>query len=131
MKIVQVPLAPHKKVRMLLAALADIRLRKHKYLSPLDETVRNSRGGRVWTEREHDIAFSLQLKGKTNADIARRLKRSVHAIDRAVGPECGERGRYAITDRPHHLKTSNRGNAKHNRAPDEATQTDPRTTAAA
>lgn len=87
MKIIQVATQPHHRVRQLLSAMADIRLRQIKYLDPLNESVRHPYDRRAWTDREYDIARSMQLKGKSNADIARRLKRSVPAIDRAVGCE--------------------------------------------
>jgi hypothetical protein len=128
MKIIQLASSKSHLVRQLAGALADVHLRKAGRLPSINA---ESGGARQWSDREYDIARSMQLKGKSNADIARRLKRSVHAVDRAVGCECAERGRYAITDRPDHLKTSNRGPAKHHRAEAQATLADERTSAAA
>jgi hypothetical protein len=128
LKIMQLATAKLRLVRQLAGAIADVHLRKAGRLPSIGA---ESGGARQWSDREYDIARSMQLKGKTNADIARRLGRSVVAIDRAVGTECATNGRYAVTDRPDHLKTSNRGAAKHHRAAEATPPADQRTSAAA
>jgi hypothetical protein len=128
LKIIQLASSPSHLVRQLAGALADVHLRKAGRLPSIGA---ESCGPRQWSDREYDIARSMQLKGIGNVDIARRLGRTVHAVDRAVGCECATKGRNAVTDRPDHLKTSNRSAAKHHRGEATSPPTDQRTSAAA
>jgi hypothetical protein len=126
---------PHKRARMLLAAIAEIRLRHLKRKDPRKRKLRSvdmlDAAPKYWTDDNYDTARSMQLRGFSNADIARRLGRSLNAVNRAVGTQCPVKGRYAVTDRADHLKTTNHGAARHHRAEAAETPADERTTAAA
>jgi hypothetical protein len=128
LKIIQLASSQSHLVRQLAGAIADVHLRKAGRLPSIST---ESGGPRQWSDREYDIARSMQIRGKSNVDIARRLGRTLHAVDRAVGCECATNGRYAVTDRPDHLKTSNRGAAKHHSAEATSPPADQRTSAAA
>jgi hypothetical protein len=134
-KIIQVPATSRKRANMLLAAIAEIRLRHLKRMNPHKRKLRSvdmlDAAPKYWTDDNYDTARSMQLRGFSNADIARRLGRSLNAVNRAVGTQCAVKGRYAVTDRPDHIKAADHGAARHHRGEASETPPDQRTSAAA
>lgn len=96
MKIVQLATG-NNRVRQLSAAFAEVHLRKRGLAPPI--TYPANGNYRAWTDEEFDTACFMRLSGKSHDEIAKALGRSRDSINRAIGHECGERGRYARTDR--------------------------------
>jgi hypothetical protein len=75
--------------RLLASVYADVVLRKKKIVRRRFRVRYYGKRGdsrwKPWADGEHDTALMLRLDGKSDAEIAQQLKRTIPAIQRKIG----------------------------------------------